>query len=151
MTTNTKFDDLTLVEQGLILKNGKKKTIEIPFSELDKIYIKVSKLKPVYELALILLPFLIIFLSLQFAYENVMFVGFSSVIPVFVKINNYKNYSLIVSLKDGTVFRKKVSLRGKNECVTVVNAVRKEQLNHYTKINASPRLEYLDVFSKKAS
>ncbi len=152
MTTNTKFDGLTLVEQGLILKNGKKKEIEISFSELDKIYIKVSKLKPVFELGLILFPFLLIFLSVQFvSLEKMMFVGFSVVIPIFFKINNYKNYSLVVCLKEGTVFRKKLSLNEKGEYVSIVNAVRKEQLHHYTKINTTDKLECQEIFSKKAS
>lgn len=136
MTANTKFDDLTLVENGLILKNGKKKEIEISFSELDKIYIKVYKLKPIYELGFILFPFLLIYLSVQYvALEKVMFVGLSSVIPMFFKINNFKNYGLVVCLKDGTVFRKRLSLNVKGEYVSIVNAVRKEQLNHYSMIN----------------
>lgn len=129
MNGNTKFNDLTIVEQGLILKNGKKE-IEISFSEIADIYVKVNKLKPVYELAFILFPFLLVFLSVQYlSLEKVMFVGLSAVIPVFVKINNYKRYGLVVCLKDGTVFRKRISLLVKGQYVSIVNAVRKEQLN----------------------
>jgi hypothetical protein len=50
MGINTKFDDLTIVEYVLILKKGKRSQRKISFSELDKIYLKVSKLNPVYEL-----------------------------------------------------------------------------------------------------
>ncbi len=53
MTINTKFDDLTLVEHGLILKNGKNVKREISFSEIADIYVKTDKLKPVYKLGLI--------------------------------------------------------------------------------------------------
>lgn len=152
MTTHTKFDGLTLVEHGLIFKNGKKKAIEISFSDLDKIYVKMYKLKPVYELGFILLPFFLIFLSVQYlALENVMFLGLSTVVPVFVKINNYKSYGLVVCLKDGTVFRKKISSNLKAEYVSVVNAVRKEQLNRYAKTNESYELGYMEFFPNKAS
>lgn len=146
MSYNTKFDDLTIVEDGLILKKGKKKVIKISFSELDKIYIKVYKLNPIYELGFILLPFLLIFLSVQYvSIEKVMFVGLSTIIPVFVKINNYKNYGLIICLKKGIVFRKKVLLNKKEETVSIVNTIRKEQLNHYTKTNTSLKSEPLEV------
>jgi hypothetical protein len=145
MAINTKFDDLTVVEHGLILKNGKKKEMEISFSELNSIYVKMYKLKPVYELAFILFPFLLIFLSIQYlALEKLMFLGFFAIVPVFAKINNFKSYGLVVCLKDGTVFRKKVSLNLKGEYVSIVNLVRKEQLNHRTKINASCKSEVLE-------
>lgn len=142
MTANTKFDDLTVVENGLILKNRKNKKTEIPFSELDKIYVKVSKLKPIYELVIILSPFLLIFLSLQYVtLEKVIFLGFSAVIPVFFKINNYKSYGLVVCLKNGTVYRKKVSSDVKEKYISIVSTIRKEQLNHYTKTNIGHKLE----------
>lgn len=152
MKNNTKFSDLTIVEYGLILKNEKKKEIEILFSDLDKIYVKVYKLRPVYELVFILFPFLLIFLSVQYvALEKLMFVGLSVVIPVFVKINNYKSYGLVVCLKNGTVFRKKVSSDVKGQYVSIVNTIRKEQFNHYTKLNTTHKFEDLEFFSKKAS
>jgi hypothetical protein len=148
MSINTKFDDLTIVEHGLILKKGKKRERKISFSELDMIYIKVNKLNPVCELGFILLPFLLIFLSVHYVtIEKVMFVGLTTVIPVFVKINNYKSYKLIICLKDGAVFRKKVFLKIKEETISIVNTVRKEHLNHYTKTNASlHKLKPLEVY-----
>ena len=145
MVINNNFHGLTLVEQGLVLKNMKKKEIEISFSDLDKIYVKMYKLKPAFEFVLILFPVLFIFLSVQYlALEKVMFVGLSAVIPVFVKINNYKSYGLVVCLKDGTIFRKKLSLNVKGDYVSIVNAVRKEQLNHYAKMNAPYESEVLE-------
>lgn len=152
MSSNTKFDDLTIVEHGLILKKGKMREINISFSELDKIYIKVSKLNPVYDLGFILLPFLLIYLSAQYvSIEKVMFVGLSTVFPVFLKINNYKTYWLIICLKEGSVFRKKVFLKRKEETVSIVNSIRKEQLNHYKKTNTSHKFEQLEVSQNLAS
>jgi hypothetical protein len=134
MSSNTKFDDLTIVEHGLILNKGKKRERKISFSELNMIYIKVYKLNPVYELGFILLPFFLIFLSVQYVtIEKVMFVGLTTVIPVFVKINTYKSYKLIICLKDGTVFKKKVFFKIIEETVSIVNAVKRQQLNHYYK------------------
>lgn len=144
MNGNTKFRNIDIVEQGLILRHGKKEK-EIPFSEIENAYIKVNKLSPICELGFILLPFLILFLSVQYlALEKVMFLGLSTIIPVFVKINNYKSYGLRICLKDGTVYRKKVPLSVKGENISIVNAIRKEQLNHYAKINAPCQLEVLE-------
>ncbi len=135
MNVNAKFKNIAIVEQGLILQHGKKEEWEISFSEIENIFIKVNKLKPICELGIIVLPFLLIFLSVQyFSLEKVMFLGLSAVIPVFVKINNYKSYGLRICLKDGTIFRKKLSLQMKHENISIINAVRKEQLNHYSKI-----------------
>lgn len=134
MTINTKFEDITLEEHSLILKIGKVATRKILISELDKIYIKVSKLKPIEELVLIVLPFLLIYLSIQYlSLENLLFVGLSAAIPVFVKINNYKSYSLILCLKDGTVFRKKVTQITKTENISIVNTVRKKTIKSFHK------------------
>ncbi len=145
MNVNIKFNKLAIVEQGLILQHGKKEEWEISFSEIENIYIKVNKLKPICELGFILLPFLLIFLSVQyFSLEKVMFLGLSTIIPVFVKINNYKSYGLRICLKDGTVFRKRVSLEEKDDTISIVNIVRRKQLNHYVKINVTPKLETLE-------
>lgn len=150
MTINTKFDGITLEEHSLILKNGKVATRKILISELDKIYIKVYKLKPIQELVLIIFPFLLIYLAIQFvSLENLLFVGLSAAIPVFVKINNYKNYGLIVCLKDGTVFKKKVTLITKAENISIVNAVRKKQLNHFAKKIES--IDTMNFYQNKAS
>ena len=131
MSINTKFNELTVVDQGLILQYGKKEK-EIPFSKIVNIYIKVNKLSPVYELGIILLPFFLFFLSVQYlALEKVMFLGLLTVIPFFIKIYNYKSYGLRICLKDGTVFRKKLSLNEKHDHISIVNAVRRKMLNHY--------------------
>lgn len=134
MAVSSKFNTLTLVENGIVLgfKNENKR--EISYSELGKIYIKVYKLKPVYELLFILFPFLLVFLSFQFMMlEKVVFVAFFSVIPVFVKTYKYKGYGLEISLNDGTLYRKRLSLKMKGESVAIVNDVKKEQLSYYYK------------------
>lgn len=144
-TTNTfacsaKFDSITIVENGLILKNGKKTERTISFSELDNIYIKSYKLNPLFEFVFILFPFLFVFLSIQFLpFEMVLIVALFTVVPVFIKAYNYRWYRLKVCLKDGTFFIKKVSLRLKGENISIVNAVKKECL--YYKTNAMAHYE----------
>lgn len=152
MSVNVNFNTLTLVDDGVVLslKNNQEK--EISYSELDKIYMKVYKLKPLSELGFILVPFLLIFLSVQYVtLEKVMLVGLFTVIPVLIRINTYKSYGLIICLKDGTVFRKKVSLNVKGENISVINTVRRGQLNHYAKTNASYKLESLEFCPNLAS
>lgn len=150
MNINTKFNNIAIVEQGLILRYRKKEDREISFSEIENIYIKVNKLKPVYELGLILFPFLLIYLSVQYlTLEKVIFVGFSAVIPIFIKINNHKNYWIFVYLKNGSVFRKKVSSKTKEEYVSIVSAVRKKQISHFTK--HTHKLDSLDFCQNQIS
>lgn len=151
MAASSTFSKLTLVEKGIVLsfKNGR--TREISYSELDKIYIKVYKIKPVYEFMFILFPFLLVFLSFQFIMlEKVVFVAFFSVIPIFVKTYKYKGYGLEISLKEDTLYRKRLSLKMKSESVTLVNAVKKEQLSYYYKTNGLQEFDSL-FCSNKAS
>jgi hypothetical protein len=77
-----------------------------------------------------------------------MFVGLLAVIPVFVKINNYKSYGLIICLKDGTIFRKKLSLGMKAENIFIINALIRERFNYSTKINVPSKLEPLEFCHK---
>lgn len=142
MAISTIFDTITLLENGIVLylKNDKKTTIS--FSELDKIYIKVNKSKPEHEFVFIILPFLLLFLFIQcLMLEKAILLSLFVVFPVFVKMYKYKSYGLMIDLKDGTVFRKKVALVSKNENVSIVNAVRKKQLNYYYKTKGLQELE----------
>ncbi len=132
MNTNTRINDIRIVEHGLILRNGKNKEKEILFSELDKIYIKVIKLNPLYELGLILAAFALVFFAIEYVtFEKVVFLSLSSVVPFFVKTNYYKSYGLRICLKDGSVFRKKVALSAKDKNISLVSEVRRAQLNYY--------------------
>ncbi len=152
MIINTNFDTLTLIDNGIVLccKNNQKR--EISFSELDKIYMKVYKLKPIYEFAFILFPFLIILFCIQYIMlEKVMFMALFTVIPVFVKTYRYKRNGLVICLKDGTIFRKKVSLKLKAENVAIVNAVKRGWLNYGVKTKEINELESVNFSHSMAS
>ncbi|NDP27083.1 MAG: hypothetical protein GZ087_06625 [Flavobacterium sp.] len=126
-----KFDSLTLVESGFVLNNGKKSEKQIPFSHLSKIYIKKFKLHPIFELLLILVPFLLMYIVIEYyPFELLIIAAFFTVFPVFISVHNIKWYLLYVRLKDGTVFIKKVPLSLKTENINILNSVRKEYF-HY--------------------
>jgi hypothetical protein len=128
---SNKFDSLTLVENGLLLKNGKKGEKEIPFSELDKIYIKKYKLYPVFELLYISLPFILIYIAIQYCpYDLVVLACLFTVFPVFITVTNYQWYKLKVRLNDGTYFMKRFSLHLKSEHVSIVKMVQIEYFNY---------------------
>ncbi len=132
MNTNTRINDVRIVEHGLILLNGKNQEKEILFSELDKIYIKVIKFNPLYELGLILMAFALIFFAIHYVtFEKIVFLSLSSVVPFFVKANHYKSYGLRICLKDGSVFRKKIPLSVRDKNISFVSEVRRAQLNYY--------------------
>lgn len=136
--TVNKFDNLIIVENGLILKSGKKRESKISFLELEKIYIKTYKLNPLFELVFILSPFLLVLLLVEYSrFEIIILLALFTVIPVFLKVNNYKWYQLKIVLKDGTFFTKKVSVNVRSENITTINKVKKQWLKYNTNAMAS--------------
>lgn len=127
ITNTTKFQSLTVVENGLVLKCHNKREIEIPYTELDKVYIKKYKLNPLVEFLCIAFPFLFVYLVLQYLpFYFMIFASMITVIPVFVCVLNYKWYQLFVILKDGTFFTKRVSLNKKMENFSILYRVEKD-------------------------
>ena len=133
-TSTTTFDNLTVVENGLVLKYGKKQLGEILFSGVDKIYIKVYKLKPIYGSVLISFPMLLAFLCFEYIQLNIeMSVALLPVIPTIVKINRinrFKRFGLVIVLKDGSVYKKQVSRKLKSDTVELINEVKRKCFNH---------------------
>jgi hypothetical protein len=130
----TKFDSLTLANNGIVLQYKKKKVGEIAYSELQKIYIKIYKLKPIYGFLLVLFPMLFAFLCFEYIHLNIeMSVALLPVIPTIVKINRikkFKRFGLVIILKDGSVFRKQVSKNFKSDTVELINEVKRKRLNY---------------------
>lgn len=152
MAINTNFDNLTVNDAGIVLSHKKNQIREISFSDLDKIYMKVYKIKPIYELTFIMLPFLLIFFCVQYIMlEKVMFMAVFTIIPVFVKTYNYKRNGLVLCLKDGTVFRKRVSASSKSESVTMINTVKREWSNYGIKVKQLKEVAPMDFYQNKAS
>lgn len=133
LTNSTKFESLTISDFGLVIQHEKKTVTEISYSELDKIFIKVYKLKPIYTLLFILFPMMFAFLCFEYFKLNIeMSVALLPVIPAFEKINRFKRFGFILILKDGTVFKKHISLKIKSDTVELINEVKKKCLQHNT-------------------
>lgn len=132
-TSSTKFDSLTLSENGVVLQYKKKKVGEISHSELEKIYIKIHKLKSIYGFLFVFFPMLFAFLCFECLKLNIeMSVALLPVIPTIVKTNRFQRFGLIMVIKDGSVFKKHVSKKFKSDTVELVNEVKRKRLNYNT-------------------
>ena len=130
-TSTTKIEKLSLTDEGLVLQFEKKKISKIYFSELDKIYIKVYKLKPIYGFLFFLFSLLFAFLCFEDVKLNIeTTVAILPVIPALVKINRFKRYGLVIVLKDGRVFKKQVAKKLKSDTVELINLVKRKCLEH---------------------
>lgn len=133
ITSTTKFENVTLTNDGLVVHFKKKKWSKIYFSELDKIYIKVYKIKPIYGFLLVLIPMVFAFLCFEYLELNIeMSVAFLPVFPAYAKLNRFKRFGLVLVLKDGSVYKKQISKRVKSDTVELINEVKKRcvaQLN----------------------
>ena len=121
-----KFTKVTLVKNGLILISKKNKK-EIPISEIDKVYITVDKIAPIYTFSYILLSIAFIRFSIWYlSLDMILIVPSLLIIAAGVKLNDYKSYGLKICLKNGDYFKKQVSSKLKNDTIEVVNCIRKE-------------------------
>lgn len=66
LPNTNKFDSLSFSNDGLVLNCKNNKEIEIPFDNLDKIYIKRHNLNPFWELMGISIPFVFVFMSINY-------------------------------------------------------------------------------------
>lgn len=127
MISKNKIKNISLADTGIILDFKFQKQLEISFKELEKIHIKVIQIRPIHEflflsgcvssgiLCLIYLPF-----------DFALFIPFALVIIAAVKINNYKNYELCITLKNGQVLKKTVPLELKYKTLEIIDSTRKK-------------------------
>ncbi|QBN20441.1 hypothetical protein [Flavobacterium nackdongense] len=117
------FDKQLMTENGLVVQYKKNEWNEIPFSDLDKIYIKVyqSKLKNIS----ILFPVLLAFLFIEYAQLDItMFMALFPVFPFFLKINYFRRFAVLVQLKNGRQYRKNFPVKKKYKHIEFINAVK---------------------------
>jgi len=131
-----KFHTLNVIENGLLLikKNKEKKTIL--FYELNKIYLKKIKFNFLDKIGL--LSFFLIIIAIFYSYLpiEIEIIGSILLIPLFVKINAYKSYQLIILLEDGNFFIKKINKDNRHVYLKIVQLVRKESF--LLKISITP-------------
>lgn len=131
ITSTTKFDNLTVAENGLVLKQGKKQLSQISFSGIDKIYIKVYKPKPIYYYGFVISPMLFAFLCFEFVKLNVeMAMVLFPVIPPLVKTSRFNSYGLVIVTKEGSIYRKKLPLKLKTDTIEIINEVKRKMIVH---------------------
>ncbi len=129
LTSSKKFDSLTISDNGIVMQFGKKTVSEISYSQLDKIYIKMYKLRPIYGFLFVFVPLLFVFLCFEYLQLDIeMSVALLPVIPAFVKTNRFKRFGLMLILKDGSVYKKHISLKLKSDTVELINEVKKKCL-----------------------
>ena len=125
--TNIRFKNISLVENGIILSFKSAEQKEISFSEIDKIYISVNKVSPVYVLLFILISLTVMGLSLWFMdFDLILLLPMLLIISGAVRLNNYKRYGMTIALKNGDFLEQNVPLKLKYEAIDFVNKIRKE-------------------------
>jgi hypothetical protein len=138
VTTNTiKFDQLTYSSNGVILQYQDNPEIEIPFAAIEKIFIKKHKLNPFLEFIGITIPFLMVYLVVQYWPSSLLiFISIVTILPVFLHVINYKRYRLYIRLNDGSSYRKKISMHLKTESFSVLEKVRAEYMSYNYNVSA---------------
>ncbi|RTY99472.1 hypothetical protein EKL98_15545 [Flavobacterium bomense] len=120
------FKKITIGEKGVILKFKSKEPKEIPFSEINQIYIKVKKTPIQYVLLFVVVSLSIVLLSLWIF--GLTLVAFSPLFLVFVgviKLYSYKRFVLKIKLKNGSSVIQTIPLRLKHKTIEDITKIRK--------------------------
>lgn len=126
MTSKIKFKKISLIENRIVL-SFKSKEEEIHFSEIDKVYIQINNLQPVYYLWFLLTSVVIVILSLKYLpFEIILVVPIFIIITGALKLHNRKIYELKICLKDGRFFKQEVPPKLKSKTIDTVNIIRRE-------------------------
>lgn len=134
MILTNNFRKLTLNKKGILIILKTKEKKEILFSDLDQIYITINKMKTIYEVLILLSAITIAtFLYLNLQIDSILIIAFLVAIVIILIKNDYKSYSLKLSLKNGEIFENKVQSKSKHETIDIVNEVRKEIYNYKIK------------------
>lgn len=126
---STKFDNITYSKNGLVLHFKNKDKVEIPFENLNKMYMRKFSLNPLIELLGISIPFLFVVFAIQ--YLDLYLIVIACILMallIFKIVINHKWYRFYVVLKDGTEFSKSVQLNQKSENMSLLEKVYTEYL-----------------------
>ncbi|MFH6970870.1 hypothetical protein [Flavobacterium petrolei] len=121
-----KFTKVTLVKNGLILISEKNKK-EIPISDVDKVYITVDKLSPIYTFSYIIFSIAFFLFSIWYlSLDMILIVPALLIITAGIKLNYYRKYGLKICLKNGDYYKKQVSSKLKDDTIELVHCIRSE-------------------------
>ena len=127
MIACNQFKKVTVVKNGLVLIFNSKKQKQISISELEKVYITVDKIAPIYAFFYILSSIAFMLVSIWYLlFELILIVPIFVIVIAGIKVKNYKSYALEICLKNGEYFKKPVAAELRYETIEVVNSIRKE-------------------------
>jgi len=126
MTSKIKFEKISLIENRIVLSFKSKEEV-IHFSEIDKVYIKINKMHPIYYFSFVLVSMVIVILSLMYLpFEIILLVPIFVIITGALKLHNRKIYELKICLKDGRFFKQQVPQKLKHKIIETANIIRQE-------------------------
>jgi len=126
---STKFDNITYSKNGLVLHFKNKDKVEIPFENLNKMYMRKFSLNPLIELFGISVPFLFVVFAIQYLDLYLIVIACILIaLLIFKIVINHKWYRFYVVLKDGTAFSTRVQLNQKSENMSLLEKVYTEYL-----------------------
>ncbi|WP_395050846.1 hypothetical protein [Flavobacterium sp.] len=121
------FNGISLVGDGVILKFKFREQKEIPFSDIDKIYIQANKIPAIYIFLFIIFSLIGVLLSLWFfGFELVAISPLLLFFILVVRLNNYKRYVMKINLKNGNSVIQQIPLKFKHKTIEDINIIRKE-------------------------
>lgn len=120
------FKKITIGEKGVILKFKTKEQKEIPFSEINKIYIKVKKTPVLFTFLFVAVSLSVVLLSLWiFGFKLILFSPLFLILVGIIKLNNYKRYVLKIKLKSGKSIIQPIPLKLKYKTIDDITKIRK--------------------------
>lgn len=120
------FKKITIGEKGVILKFKMKEQKEIPFSEINKIFIKVKKTPILIVLLFVAVSLSIVLLSLWiFGFKWILLSPLFLILVGVIKLNNYKRYVLKIKLKSGNAIIEPIPLKLKYKTIDDITKIRK--------------------------
>ena len=127
MMINIRFENISLVDNGILLSFKSTEQKEISFSEIDKIYISVNKVPPLYVFLFVIISLVVMGFSFWFMdFDSILVLPILLIVSGVVRLNNYKRYGMTIALKNGDFLEQRVPLKLKYEAIDFVNKIRKE-------------------------
>ena len=125
--STSKFKNINVSDNGIILSLKSKELKEISFSEIDKIYITVNNKKTNYVFLLVAISVGIVLLSLFYLPLGIiLLIPLSMAVIGIIVSNNYQTYGLKIVLKDGLFFKKRIPQNLKYETIDIVNIIKEK-------------------------
>ena len=130
MTPYIKFQNLTLVKNGIVLRLKNKELKEISYFDIERVYLKVYNLKPFQEFLLVTVPILItlLFVIMYSTIYILIISAFLILLLILIKVKTYKKYRLNLQLKNGNFYIKNVSYISKVKDFNSITEIKKAKL-----------------------